>query len=49
LLHGTILGHQVAQFNYFHRMVQEKGEYLFGKIFEKIQMMPCVTFLGYHV
>jgi hypothetical protein len=29
-------------------MVEGKQK-LFGKIFRKIQMMPHVTFLGYHV
>jgi hypothetical protein len=27
----------------------KKRKYLFGKIFQKIQMMPHVIFLGYHM
>ncbi len=45
----AILSWHVAQSSYLNKMVEEKWKYLFGKIFQKIQMMPCVTFLGYHV
>jgi len=45
----AILSCHVALSSYFNKMVEEKWKYLFGKIFQKFQMMPCVTFLGYHV
>jgi hypothetical protein len=45
---GTILGHHMAQSKHFNWMV-EKKKYLFGKYFEKLQMMPRVTFLSYHM
>lgn len=45
----VILSCHVAQSNCFNQMVEGKRKYLFQKIFKKIQMMPDVTFLSYHM
>jgi hypothetical protein len=44
-----ILGHHMASSSCFNQMVEETKEVFIWQNISKIQMMPCVTFLSYHV